>query len=114
MLKKTFPNFKNNLLLYSYIKLPVTVPWFVKNFTFYTLHEIGLNGTPNPTYGFSSISKDEMIHETISFFNKFGLNPDGKDKSLQTIYWKQKMRKEVFGTRFIVVSKSAAENLFQK
>ena len=55
-----------------------------------------------------------MIHETISFFNKFGLNPDGKDKSLQTIYWKQKMRKEVFGTRFIVVSKSAAENFFQK
>ena len=55
-----------------------------------------------------------MIHETICFFNKFGLNPDGKDKSLPTMYWKQKMHKEVIGTRFIVVSKSEAENLFQK
>ena len=66
MLKKTFLNFKNNLL-HSYIKLPATLPWFVKNITFQTLHEIGLNGTPNPADGFSGKSKDEMIHETISF-----------------------------------------------
>ena len=84
-----------------------------KNFTFQTLHEIGLNDTPNPTYGFSSKSKDETIHETISFFNKFGLNPDEKDKSLPTMYWKQKMQK-VIGARFIVVSKSATQNLFPK
>ena len=55
-----------------------------------------------------------MIHETISFFNKFGLNPDGKDKSPPTMHWKQKMHKEVIGASFIVVSKSAAQNLFQK
>ena len=42
---------------------------------------------PNPTYGFSSKSKDEMIHETISFSYKFGLNPDGEDKSLSIMYW---------------------------
>ena len=36
-----------------------------------------------------------------SFFNKFGLNPNGKDKSLPTMYWKQKMHKEVIGARFL-------------
>ena len=55
-----------------------------------------------------------MIHETISFFNKFGLNPDGKDKSLAAMYWKHKMHKEFICAHFIVVSKSVAENLFQK
>ena len=55
-----------------------------------------------------------MIHETISFFNKFGLNPDGKDKSLAAMYWKHKMHKEVICAHFLVVSKSVAENLFQK
>ena len=54
-----------------------------------------------------------MIHETISFFNKFGLNPDEKDKSLTTTYWKQKMQK-VIGERFNVASKSAAQNSFTK
>ena len=54
-----------------------------------------------------------MIHETISFLNKFGLNPDEKDKSLLIRYWKQKMQK-VIGARFIVVLKSAAQNLFPK
>ena len=37
---------------------------------------------PSLTYEFSSRSKDEIIHENIPFFHKFGLNPDEKYKSL--------------------------------
>ena len=62
----------------------------------------------------SSKSKHEVIHETISFFNKFGLNPDGKGKSLPIMYWTQKMHKEVIGTRFIVVSKNCSTKLISK
>ena len=55
-----------------------------------------------------------MIHEAISFFNKFGLNPDGKDKSLPIMYWKQKLHKEVIGARFIIVSKKCSTKLISK
>ena len=47
-----------------------------------------------------------MSHETISFYNKIGLNPDGGDKSLPIMYWTPKMHKEAIGARFIVASKS--------
>ena len=71
--------------------------------------EIGVNGTLNPTYGFSSKQNDEMIHETISFSNKFGLNPEGKDKSLSIMYWTSKIHKEAIGASYIAASKKAIQ-----
>ena len=50
-----------------------------------------------------------MIHETISFANKFGLNPGGKDKSLSIMYWTSKMHKEVIGASYIAASKKAIQ-----
>ena len=50
-----------------------------------------------------------MIHETISFPNKFGLNPEGKDKSLWIMYWTSKMHKEAIGASYIAASKKAIQ-----
>ena len=47
-----------------------------------------------------------MIHETVFFYDKFGLNPDGGDKSLPIMYWTPKMHKEAVGAGFIVASKN--------
>ena len=75
------------------------------------LNEIRLNGTHNPIYEFSRKSKDEIIHENISISNKFGSNPDGKDKSLPIMYWTPKMNLLMY---VFLPQKDAAQNLFQK
>ena len=41
------------------------------------------------------------------FSNEFGLNPEGKDKSLPIMYWTNTLHKEPIRVRFIVSSKSA-------
>lgn len=38
------------------------------------LHEIERNGSPNPTYDFSSKTKDEITYENSPLSHKFGLN----------------------------------------
>ena len=86
-------------------------PFFCKKFYISKiLSEIRLNGILNPTYGFPSKENDEMIHETISFSNKFGSNPDGKDKSLPIMYWTPKIHKEAIGASFIATSKKCNTN----
>ena len=54
-----------------------------------------------------------MIHETICFFNKFGLNPDGKDKSLPTMYWKQKMQKKLLAHVLLLSQKVKQKTYFK-
>ena len=51
-----------------------------------------------------------MIHEPISFSNKSGLNPDGKDKSLSIMYRTPNMHQEVTGASLIAASKKCNTN----
>ena len=75
---------------------------------------MGINGTTNPKYEFSSKSNNEIIHENFFFSNKFGLKLDVKDKSLLVIYWIPKMHKKSIGARFFVASKNCSTRLISK
>ena len=50
----------------------------------------------------------------MKLFPSFGLNPNGKDKSLPIKYWTPKMHKEAIAARFIVVSKKCSKKLNSK
>ena len=75
------------------------------------LNEIGLNGTPNTTCGFSRKRKVKWFMKLFLFL---GWNSDGKDKSLPIKYYTPKMHKEAIGTRFIVIWKRCSKNLISK
>ena len=78
------------------------------------LNEMGINGTTNPKYEFSSKSNNEIIIENFFFSNKFGLKLDVKDKSPLVIYWIPKMHKKSIGARFFVATKNCSTRLISK
>ena len=55
-----------------------------------------------------------MVHELISFYDKFGLNPDGRDKLPLIMNWAPKIYKETITIETTVASKKAGQNLFKK
>ena len=72
------------------------------------LHEVGLSGTPNPTYTLTTTSKTEIIDNNIRFCEKFGLKVNDKQRDLPIMYWLPKMHKNPVGFRFIIASKNCS------
>ena len=60
----------------------------------------------NSTYSKAHFSKDDIITNNESYFQKFNLKLTAKDRSPPIMYWLSKLHKAPIGARFIIASKN--------
>ena len=72
------------------------------------LKEVGLNGTPSPTYSTAEHTKESIISNNKKFCQNFDLKVTQDLESLPLMYWTPKLHKNPIGFRFIVASKACS------
>ena len=68
------------------------------------LKEIGALGSPNATYGISSLRNIDIIQENMELCERYGLTLQERQKTLPIMYWTPKMHYNPSRARFIVSS----------
>ena len=65
----------------------------------------------NNTYKTCFRKEEKIVHEHISFLNKYNITLEANDELLPSLYWLPKLHKDLYKFRFIAASSHCTQNI---